>query len=121
MLMTIINKAEGLRDVIWYIIIGILSGTIKMGGKEHKQKNRYEKFVVWLTSFCFAVFVTPSVIWIIENLSGLNVPSSVGYGVCFFTSQFGERLLIVSINIYRSLDWKTIILSIMNKKNNNEN
>lgn len=93
-----------------------MSGLIQMSGKEHKNKSRFEKFCVWLTSFCFAVFVTPTFTWLIEVSFGVVVPDQVEYGICFFSGQFGEKLLIVSMNIYKNLDWKSLILTLMTKK-----
>lgn len=104
------------RAIIWYIIIGVMSGLIQMSGKEHKNKSRFEKFCVWLTSFGFAVFVTPTFTWIIEVWFNVVVPEQVRYGICFFTGQFGEKVLITTINIYKNFDWKEVILTLLTKK-----
>lgn len=111
-----IDKIEGFKAISWYIVIGTVSGVIQMSAKEHKHKNRFEKFCVWLTSFSFAVFVTPTFVWLIEYTLKAEVPESVRFGICFFSGQFGERLLIFTMNIYRALDWKSIILAIINRK-----
>ena len=107
---------DGSRAIIWYIVIGIMSGIIQMGAKEHKHKSRFEKFCVWLTSFSFAVFVTPTFIWLIEIGAGVIVPESVKYGICFFSGQFGEKTLIVAMRVYKSFNWKEVLLTILTKK-----
>lgn len=115
------EKVEEVKIITLYVIIGILSGVIEVGDTMHRNKTKFEKFTIGATAFCFAVFVTPTFIWLIEIYFNTSIPQNVNYGVCFFSGKFGERTLSLLMHITKKIDWKTILLALITKKKDENN
>ena len=113
-----LEKFEEIKAISMYAVIGIITGLIEIGTMGNKDISNFERFSIVATSILFAIFATPSVVWVLEVSMGSTMPEKVTWGICIVVSKFGEKALNIAVNICKTLDWKGIILSILtrNKK-----
>lgn len=98
---------------ISFIIIGLISAFAMIRQEEHQYKSKGAKISIWLAGFCFAVFVTPLVIWIVEINIGLIMPLGAQFGACYVCSQFGHETIKMILRIdWRKIDWKGIFNTV---------
>lgn len=98
---------EATKTLIWYAFIGITSGVVEVSTKENKNKTNFEKFCVILTALSFAVFLTPTVIWLIEINFNITIPNGVCYGIGFAVSKVGEKTFVIFTKTMKAIDWVT--------------
>jgi len=82
-----------------FLIIGAISGLIAMNSEEHRKKTRWERFIVGLSGFSCACFVTPVVVWGIELTSNVIVPPIVQCGIAFVIGQMGLGAVKMAFNL----------------------
>lgn len=86
-----------------FAIIGILSGLIAMNSEENRKKSKWERFIIGLTGFCSAVFLTPLIVWIIEICFETTVPHGAQLGIAFTVGQLGLEATKRILNFFMKI------------------
>lgn len=114
------NIVDGSKTLIWYFIIGVLSGIIQISHKDNMYKSPFERFCIVLTSLCFCMFVTPSLLWFLELKFNVIIPIPVSFGIVFFMSKFGEPLLSTILRIIKETKWSELMYNLLTVFINNK-
>ena len=107
-----LDRIDEAKLMIFFIAVSC--GIIELGNKEHKMKTKFEKLCIFLTQFCFAMFVSPLVAWVFERYTGENVTQKMYGALALICGLFGKQSLIFIMGICKKLDWKSILMVMIN-------
>lgn len=107
------------KDLIPWLTIGGLSGVIQLGDIEHRGKSWFEKTCVVMSGACFAGFVNPLVIWLIEYIFDVEVGLGAYGSLAFLVGLIGANLVSPIIRMAKAFRWsdiKDFVIAILTYK-----